>query len=530
MRIRLLTISTLALALAMPGPLSAQAQPVPAAAQTQVATPDYDAEALRIMKGVDATGFTGAVAIDGKIVYSGAHGLLEYGKPGKVTQKTLFPIASITKAFTTTALAMLVDEGKLSWDDPVRKYIPEFAMYDPWVSEHFTVKDALTHRSGLPLGAGDLTIWPDGNATPEDVIHALKYLRPTTGFRDGYAYDNLLYIVAGQILERASGQSWTDFITNRILKPVGMNDCAADKSLIRPGQSYVSGHERAAGDTHGTPIDPRMAFSKTWNSAGGIWCTADDMMKWGQFWLDDGVTADGKRLISEKQKNMLWRGVTPTGSGIIPASGGATNLQMYALGWQLSQLDGTPVVSHSGGAPGVTSNFIILPQKKIVIFASSNDYLSTPSAWTRQIAADLVEGSNAPDLIGKAIAAYDKENTEARAAVDKAISPPKDATKPSLPIDAYTGTYRDPWYGTVTISKRGKGLYIDMSRSQLLDGPLTPFNGDTFAAIWPNRTIKADAFVTFEVKDGKAVGIKMKAISDITDFSYDFHDLDLKRE
>ena len=247
-----------------------------------VTPPDYAGEAKRIMSGLDATGMTAAVSIDGKLVYSGAYGSIEDGKSAPVTPDTLFPIASISKAFTTTALAMLVDEGKLAWDDPVRKYIPEFAMYDPWVSEHFTVRDALTHRSGLPLGAGDLTIWPDGNATPDDVIATLKYLRPTTGFRDGYAYDNLLYIVAGEIVERVSGTSWTDFITSRIFAPVGMNDCAADKTRIRPGQAFATGHERAAADTHGTPIDQRMAFSKTWDAAGGIWCTSGDMMKWGK--------------------------------------------------------------------------------------------------------------------------------------------------------------------------------------------------------------------------------------------------------
>lgn len=501
---------------------------VPAQAH-EVAQPDYAGEAKRIMAGLDATGMTAAVMVEGKVVYSGALGSIEEGKPGPVTPDTLFPIASISKAFTTTALAMLVDEGKLAWDDPVRKYIPEFAMYDPWVSEHFTVRDALTHRSGLPLGAGDLTIWPDGNATPADVIATLKYLHPTTGFRDGYAYDNLLYIVAGEIVERVSGQSWTDFITSRIFAPIGMNDCAADMARIRPGQAFVTGHERAAADKHGTPIDKRMAFSKTWDAAGGIWCTSGDMMKWGKFWLDGGLASDGTRLLSEKQAQALWTGATPVATTISPTSGKG-NLVLYGLGWFLSNTEGTPIVYHSGGAPGVTSNFIILPAKKIVIFASSNDYMSTAGAWTRHIADALADGKQDADVVGLAIAGNAKANAEAVAALGKAVAPPKDAKRPSLPLDAYVGTYRDPWYGTVTISRRGKGLFIDMGRSELLDGPLTPFDGDTFAAIWPDKTMKADAFVSFTVEGGKAVGIKMKAISEITDFSYDFHDLDLKRE
>lgn len=504
---------------------------VPAAAQdaTNEARPDYAHEAQRVMDGFTATGMTAAVSIDGKPVYSGALGLLEEGAPTPVTPDTLFPIASISKAFTATALAMLVDEGKVGWDEPVTTYISEFAMADPWITEHFTVRDALTHRSGLPLGAGDLTIWPDGNATPDDVVATLKYLRPSTGFRDGYAYDNLLYIVAGEIVERVSGETWSDFVTTRIFRPVGMDDCAADMTRIRPDQRVARGHERAAAETKGTPIDERMAFSATWNAAGGIWCPSGDMLKWGQFWLDGGVASDGTRLLSEEQARQVWTGVTPISSTISPATGKG-KLTMYGLGWFLSSFDGTPMVSHSGGAPGVTSNLIILPEKKAVIFASSNDYMSTASAWTRHVADALADGKQDVDIIGKAIERNTASNAAAVAAIDNAIAPPADAAAPSLPLDAYVGTYRDPWYGTVTISKVGDGLFVDMGRSALLDGPLTPYDGDTFAAIWPDRTMKADAFVTFTVKDGKATAMKMKAISEITDFSYDFHDLDLVRE
>ena len=495
-----------------------------------IAQPNYEAEAKRIMEGLQATGMTAAVTKDGKVVYSGQFGTIEEGSGKPVTADTLFPIASISKAFTTTALAMLVDQGKLGWDDPVRKYVPEFGMYDPWVSEHFTVRDLLTHRSGLGLGAGDLVMWPDGNAEVPDVINALQHLKPTTGFRDGYAYDNLLYIVAGEVVSRISGKSWPDFITQEIFAPVGMTSCVADGSLLKPGQSRVRGHERAAGATVGVPIDPRMEFSPTVAPAGGIWCPPSDMMKWANFWLDGGVTEGGQRLISEKQKNEVWKGVTPIGSGIIRPTGGSTNLALYALGWLVTDMEGTPAVHHSGGAPGVTSNFILLPQHDIGIFASSNDYMSTASAWTRQIADKLIDGKQDTDVIASAIAASEKQNAEAKAAVDKALVTPKDAKKPSLPLDAYVGTYADAWYGTVAITRQGMGLAIDMSRSELLDGPLTHFDGDTFAAIWPDRTMKADAFVTFTVEGGKATGIRMKAISDITDFSFDFHDLDLKRQ
>lgn len=501
----------------------------PLSAQQAAPALDYAAEARRIADAMDATGMVGGVMVDGKVVYTGAFGVLEEGKPAPVTTDTLFPIASISKAFTTTALAILVDRKQVAWDDPVRKYIPEFAMYDPWVSEHFTIRDALTHRSGLPLGAGDLLFWPDGNAQVKDVIAALPHLKPSTGFRSAYAYDNLLYIVAGEVVARVSGKSWSDFVTEEIFEPVGLDRCAADRSRIRPGQSVAQGHERAAGAREGTPVDPRMEFSVTVAAAGGIYCPVGDMMVWGKFWLDRGVTASGVRLVSEAQANELWKGVTPMGSGVIGRDGGSTNLVLYALGWMVRDFEGTPMVTHSGGAPGVASNFILLPQKNIAIFASSNDYMSTANAWTSHVADGLV-GAQDRDVIAYAVERNAVQNAEARKLVDEAVAAPADAAPPSLPLSAYAGTYRDPWYGTVTVTDKDGTLFLDMQRSAILDGPLTAYDGDTFTAIWPNRSIKADAFVSFKVENGRVTGMGMKAISDITDFSYDFHDLDLVKQ
>ena len=529
---RLLTATAPLALLLGPAPVLAQetaTAPV-AAPAASIAAPYYAGEARRVMAGMQAIGMVTGVIVDGKVVHTGAFGKANARTGQPVTTDMLFPIASISKAFTTTALAILVDRKRIGWDDPVRKYIPEFAMYDPWVSEHFTIRDLLTHRSGLPLGAGDLLFWPDGTGDVDDILRALPHLRPTTGFRDGYAYDNLLYIVAGEIVHRVSGQSWQDFVEAEIFGPVGLTRCAADVTRIRPGQKEVTGHERAAGEATGTPIDPRMKFKPSDAAAGGINCPVDDMMIWAKFWLDGAVTADGRRLVTEEQKNALWKGVTPTGDGVVAKSGGSTNLSLYALGWEVRDLDGTPMITHSGGAPGVTSRLILLPQRNAAVFASTNDYIGTATAWARQVADMIANGRQDTDFIGKAIADNARTNAEARTLVDRALERPAGAAPPSLPLAAYAGTYRDPWYGVVTVAeKRGK-LAIDMSRSELLDGPLLPYEGDVFAAIWPDRTLKADAFVTFTVADGKVTGMTMKAISDITDFSFDFHDLDLKRE
>ena len=503
---------------------------VAACSPTTPPAPDYEAEAQRAIAAFDSTGMILGVMIDGETVYTGAFGKASEATGAPVTTDTLFPIASISKAFTTTALAILADRGELDWNDPVRKHIPEFAMYDDWVTEHFTIKDALTHRSGLPLGAGDLLIWPDSAATVDDIIAALPHLPPSAGFRDEYAYDNLLYIVAGEIVHRVSGKSWADFVTNEIFQPVGLDNCAPDAALVRPGLKVVTGHERAAGADTGVPVAETGALSGGFAAAGGIHCPVADMLTWAKFWLDGATTASGERLFSEDQFRKLWTGVTPV--PISPSSvfgkSGLVHEQLYALGWFVQDFDGRLMLSHSGGYPGVVSNFVLLPDENIAIFASSNDYRAASHAITYQLADDLI-GQRSFDVIAAYSEGFAKSIEGALAASADAVSPPEDAAAPTLPLDAYAGVYRDAWYGDVTITYDGDKLFLDMSRSQILDAPLSLYNGDTFAAFWPDRSLKADAFVTFEVENGQAVGFKMKAISDITDFSYDFHDLDLKR-
>lgn len=511
----------------LPAPAPAPEAYVALVAEAPAPVINYEAELQRTAAAYDTTGMVAAVMVEGEVVYQGALGLAQEGTNRPVTTDMLFPIASISKAFTTTALAILVDRGQVEWDAPIRSYIPEFAMWDPWVSEHFTLRDALTHRSGLPLGAGDLLIWPDGDAKPADVIAALPHLRPTTGFRSEYAYDNLLYVVAGEVVTRVSGQDWAEFVTSELLEPVGMDDCAAEAARIPAGAPVVTGHERAAGAEDGVPVDERLAFSPTWNAAGGIWCNLDGMIAWSKFWLDGGVTADGQRLVSEAQMRELWTPVTmqETPGGL--RNPNSSHLVAYALGWVIRDFEGTAMVSHGGGAPGVVTNLTLLPEHDIAIFAGANDYRGAASTFAAHIASALLGARN--DFISQRGIAFAEAEARGAELISGTSASPGSAGTPSLPLSAYVGTYRDPWYGDVTISQTPAGLYIDMSRSEMLDGNLTHYDGDRFAAFWPDSSLKADAFVDFVVADGRATGMRMNAISDLTDFSYDFHDLQLER-
>ena len=185
------------------------------AAFSQITEKQIDEVAENTLKAFNVPGVAVAVVKDGKIIHSKGYGVKSILTNNKVDGNTLFGVASNSKAFTTAAIAMLVDEGKMKWDDKVVKYLPNFKMYNEYVTTEFTIRDLVTHRSGLGLGAGDLMIWPDGsNFKPKDIVENLQFLKPVSGFRTKYDYDNLLYIVAGEVIEKVSGVSWCDFIDN----------------------------------------------------------------------------------------------------------------------------------------------------------------------------------------------------------------------------------------------------------------------------------------------------------------------------
>lgn len=237
--------------------------------------PDIDAYVARVMKTFEVPGLSLAIVKDGQIVLTKGYGVRETGKLEPVDEHTLFGIASNTKAFTATALAMLVDEGKLRWDDPVVRHLPWFQLYDPYVTRELTVRDLLTHRSGLGLGAGDLLFWPGTTFTRDEILHRMRYVKPASSFRSRYAYDNILYLAAGQIIPAITGKSWDDFVRERIFSPVGMTSSTTTVSGFKRGQNVATPHARIEGQVQ--PI-PWMNIDNT-APAGAINSSAADMAK-----------------------------------------------------------------------------------------------------------------------------------------------------------------------------------------------------------------------------------------------------------
>jgi len=484
----------------------------------------------RAMTEFQVPGMAVSVVYDGSLYYSGGHGIRDIGAGLKVDDRTLFQIASVSKAFTAATLAILVDEGRMAWDDPVIDYLPEFRMYDPWVTREFTMRDLLTHRSGLPAGAGDLLLFPEAKSTRKEIIRAMRYLKPSSSFRSKFDYDNLLYIVAGEVVERIAGTSFESFLEQRLLFPLGMTDCTAALGRTKPEAAKATPHVLVDGK-----LETTVSFESTLAAAaGGINCSARSMTIWMSFMLNKGRNADGEQLISEAQVDQLLAPVTLlTPRGYLAEHAG-TSLSAYALGWNVSTFYGQPMYSHSGGLWGMTTYVALLPKQGLAVFASNNQMSPAPLAVVNDVLDQFLKDitpESGQDWISIISQVFSDKKKDAKIAVAEAAASRAVASRPSLPLDAYVGTYRDPWYGEIHVSKGDDGgLFFQSERSAPLSGPLEHFQYDTFIARWTNRQLEADAYVSFSLSpEGDIERIRMKAVSPLTDPSFDFHDLDLVR-
>jgi CubicO group peptidase (beta-lactamase class C family) len=469
-------------------------------------------------------GMAVAVVRPDQPVWVRGYGVTVDGGAEKVDGDTVFPIHSMTKSFTAAALALLVDESKIAWSDPVRKHIPEFAMSDPYVTEHLTVRDLLVHNSGLALGAGDLLHWPDQVATADEFIAALRHLPLEKGFREGFAYDNILYTVAGEVVERVSGTSWAEFVETRLFAPLGMMSCSTSAARARKVPT-VTQHSRVPG---GAPT-PRGDIVLQEDPAGSISCSVKDVAKWTQFQIGDGKLADGTVLMSPDRLRELHRPVVALGPPNFMRRLAGAHFNDVALGWFVSDFAGSLAVEHGGlGAGGVT-NMILLPEQDAAVVVLVND-LAPAQFLSHQLADLIVRGDKASDWIGFVVEGEKRRAARAAQETAEQSQPPAGAAPPAHRLADYAGTYRDPWYGDIVVSAGKDGLTLHFTRSKLLKGPLVPWNGETFLARWPDRSLDADALVTFTTDEaGKVSGMKLVAASERTDFSYDYHHLAPKR-
>jgi CubicO group peptidase (beta-lactamase class C family) len=439
----------------------------------------------KAMRDWEVPGVAVAVVKDDRVDVRG-FGVREAGKTERVDENTVFAMGSNTKAVTALALGLLVQEGKVGWDDPAVKWLPELELYDPCVTRELTLRDMLSHRAGYQTWAGDL-LWYGSDRDTEQVLAGLRRLKPAMGFRTGYGYSNLLYLAAGEVICRASGTPWAEFVAERIFRPLGMTRTSTSVAALREMDGVATPHTRLDGRVVTVPhrvLDNGAA-------ATAVNSSARDWAKWLRLQLDEG-RYEGRQVVDGAVTRETWQPhtilrVTADSRRLFPA----THFKAYGLGWFLRDYHGRLMVMHSGEIDGMLSRTGFFPEERLGVTVFTNcdhqnlftalfydvldRYLGLPERdWSRVYLDRRDQGGSAPD-------------PEAGRAPD---------TRPTLPLEHYAGTYADELLGEARVTVEDGRLEVRVLRNPCIAGPLTHWRNDTFQAAGPDRYL-GKCLVTF---------------------------------
>lgn len=489
------------------------------AAQTSFAQPSpnldsLDAYIARSVKAFDQPGLAVGIVKDGQLVWGHGYGKLDLAKPDGVTPNSVFYCASISKAFTACAIGLLADEGKLSFDDPVRKHLSEFKTPDDFVTEHFLVKDLLCHRSGWITFDGDL-LWYGTHYTPKEILARHANEPFTYEFRDEFGYSNLMLIAAAQLVERVSGMTWDQFITTRIFKPLGMDRSRVETADLASMSDVALPHVRKGQD----PAAPQksMPYQALQGADGacGVLSTVTDLAKWDAMWMNEGKVGDKTFLKPE-----TWGTITSIHLSMGGRRDGA------ALGWFVEENNGETVITHSGGMPGFILNHAVVPDKDLAVICLGNGESYSVFAITNKI-MDLYLGDGKLDPTADMMPRLKRRaDREAKRVADRvAARVPK--TKPSLALSSYAGTYTDKIYGDAVISEKDGKLSLSfLPAPELFTGTLDHWHFDTFQWLHADPFLEP-GYITFSFDtDHKVTGFKV----DLNSPDFHFYKLDFKKK
>jgi CubicO group peptidase (beta-lactamase class C family) len=490
---------------------------------------EHRVETLRSQIGIP--GMAVAIVENDKTTFVKGFGVRALGQPEKVDADTLFQTGSTGKAFTVGDLGILVDQGKISWDDKVTDRLPGFQMYDPWVTREITIRDLLVHRSGLGLGEGDLLFVPRGSLSRAESVRRLRYLKPATSFRSGFAYDNVLYMVAGQLIESVTGETWEKFTTNHLLRPAGMAHSTASQEDRMSTANRAQPHARMNSGLRGAGdqerLDERDELGRAAAPAGGLAVSANDMSRWLLIQLHDGELPDHSgHLFSAAAHKEMWTPLVPQPIPHLPDTLKALqpHFNEYALGWDVQDYRGTQIIMHGGAVLGFQTVVALIPEKQVAFSIMINCEDGEILEGLLYELLDHYLGLPKTDWTARWVTYKKGKVTEALSVLHQQTAEPA-KVGPSLPLDHYAGTYTDSWYGDLEVAvERGK-LTANFKSTPRMQGTLEHYQYDTFVTHFSDKSIEP-AYVTFGLDaDGKVDRITLKAVSPLADFSYDYQDL-----
>jgi CubicO group peptidase (beta-lactamase class C family) len=465
----------------------------------------FDAYVRKAISDWEVPALAIAVVKDGEVVFQRGYGFLELGRATPADDETLFAIGSTTKAMTAAAIGMLVDEGKLSWDDPVTKHLPWFQLRDAYVTREVTVRDLLTHRAGLP---NTDFLWYEQENGARDILSRMRYVPLETSLRSHFTYQNVMYAAAGAVVSQVSGMPWEEFVRARIFEPLGMSGTVPNAAGLAATTNVASPHYRIDGKVEVIENASVDAVAP----AGSVWSSVADMAKWMRFLLE-GKTAAGTRLLKEETLNELFRPQAMVGDDAFYPTRRLTrpHWTTYGLGWFQQDYDGRAVDFHTGSIDGMVAIHGLIRDERLGVYVLANlDHAELRHALMYRV-FDLYSGGPGRDWNAEIRALYDslaREAEEKKAEVEKKRVAD---TRPSLPLASYAGSYSDPLAGKISVRAAGEALRLHYGPG--LEGVLEHWNYDFFRLTWDKKW-RGQVFVSFEIGlEGDVETLEIRGLS-----------------
>ena len=489
---------------------------------TQISRAQYEKEIKYLdqyleiaVEAFDLPSLSIGVVKDGKVIMLKSYGHLKNGEDRLADENSIYAIASLSKAFTTASIGMLVDEGKLNWDDRVVDHLPYFELHDTWVSSHMTIRDLLSHRAGLATFDGDL-LWYATDYSREDIVR--RQLPLKQHFRSDYGYQNIMFITAGQLIEAVSGMTWDEFVTERIFKPLGMD------------RSFTSFAKMDLSDNVTTPhLSGNPIFHLSYDNSGAtaaIHSNVNDMTKWIRFWLNKGVV-NGDTLLSMNSIHEIHMQQTVLRPSSFDEKNGV-HFKGYGLGWFMLDYQGRKIIRHGGGLPGYISEIALVPEENLGFIILTNDMNWLPSAMTYKIVDIFTqEDMTQRDWAQEYLAYYKNYEERLKKAKEERYASRVEKTKPSKEMKEYAGTYEDVMYGDAIISLKDKKLHLEMKPTKkLFTADLKHWHYNTFQFQFEDPFLP-EGFLTFEFDSrGEVTGFSI----DLPNPDFHFFNLHFKKK